>query len=74
MSNSNHCIHNHVSCYRAKNHISPEEPYFATFNHNNFHHPGGNFGHLFESADTNAFKFHWHERKKGVSVKNKEIT
>ena len=32
---------------RAKNHISPEEPYFATFYHYNFHRPGGNFGHLF---------------------------
>ena len=33
--------------YRAKNHISPGEPYFAIFYHNNFQRVEVNFSHFF---------------------------
>ena len=36
--------------YRAKNHILPEEPYFATFYHNDFQCAGTISCHFFESA------------------------
>ena len=54
---------------RAKNHISPEKPYFAIFYHNNFQHVEVNFSHFFYLLGQNVFGFHWQKRNKSVSVK-----
>ena len=61
------------SC-RAKNHISPGEPYFAIFYHNNFQGFEANFSHFFYLLGKNVFGSHWHKNNKSVSVKNAENT
>ena len=57
----------------AKNHISPGEPYFAIFYHNNFQGVAANFSQFFYLLGKNVFGFHRHLRNKSVSVKNAEI-
>ena len=59
---------------RAKNHISPEEPYFATFYYNGFQYSEAKFYHFFEAVDKNVLELIGNRRKKSVSVQNEEIT
>ena len=54
--------------YRAKNHISPEEPYFATFYNYVFQYSGAKFNHFFEIVGKNLLEFICKRRKKYVSV------
>ena len=56
--------------YRAKDHISPGEPYFATFYYNGFQCFEAKFGH-FLSCYCNSRA---HFERKFVSMKNEEIT
>ena len=59
---------------RAKNHISPEEPYFATSYNYDFRYSGVKFIHFFEGVCKNALEFICKRREKSVSVENEEIT
>ena len=54
----------HIGC-RAKNHISPEEPYFATFYYYDFQYSGAKFNHFFEAVGKKRIK---KRKKKSVSV------
>ena len=42
--------------HRAKNHISPEEPYYAMFNYNCFQRYEANFGPFFETLRENLLE------------------
>ena len=43
---------------RAKNHISPEEPYFATFYYYDFQYSGAKFNHFFEAVGKTRIGIH----------------
>ena len=62
------------SVSRAKNHISPEEQYFATFFYNGFQYSEAKFYYFFESVGKNVLELIGNRRKKYVSVQNEEIT
>ena len=60
-----------ISIHRAKNHISPGEPYFATFFYNCFQC----FGHFFEADSKIKFlEFITIKERTSVSRKDEEIT
>ena len=58
---------------RAKNHISAEELYFATFFYNCFQCFGANIGHFFEADDKKILGIHYHKRIKFVCMKDEDI-
>ena len=60
--------------HRAKNLISPEEPYFTTFYYNGFQYSEVKFNHFFGVLGKKVSKFIGKRRKKSVSVENEEIT
>ena len=59
--------------YKAKNHSSPGEPYFAIIYHNNFQRAVVNFA-IFKLLGKNVFEVNWHKIKIFVSMKSKGNT
>ena len=63
-----------VLLYRAKNHILPEEQYFATIFYNCFQCFVAHFGHFFEAYGKKILGIQYFKRKKFVSMTDEEIT
>ena len=71
---SNEDIVSDVTCI-AKNRISQEEPYFASFYYNNFYNVLKQILVIsFEAVGIKFIGIHLQKRKKSVSMKNKENT
>ena len=49
---------NVCNTHRAKNHISPEEPYFATFYYYDIQYSGAKYNHFFEAVGKTRIGIH----------------